>query len=99
MPSIQKLHEKYKDKPVSIIGINCWEKDSSAAVDYMKKKNFTYTLLLKGDDLATQYQVPGIPTLILIDGDGKILHSGSGFGPGEEEHLAELIDKALAAKK
>jgi thiol-disulfide isomerase/thioredoxin/outer membrane lipoprotein-sorting protein len=99
MPSIQKLHEKYKDKPVSIIGINCWEKDSSAAVDYMKKKNFTYTLLLKGDDLATQYQVPGIPTLILIDGDGKILHSGSGFGPGEEEHLAELIDKALAATK
>ncbi len=98
MPSIQKLHEKYKDKPVTIIGVNCWEKSDKLAIDYMAKKDFTYTLLLKGDDLAKAYGVSGIPTFILIDTEGKVLHAASGFSDGEEEHLAEMIDKALAKK-
>lgn len=98
MPAIQKLHEKYADKPVTIIGVNCWEQKDEAAVKYMEKQKFTYTLLLKGDDLAKEYGISGIPTLILIDKEGKVLHTGVGFGPGEEEHLAELIDKELSKK-
>lgn len=98
MPAIQKLHEKYADKPVTIIGVNCWEQKDDAAVKYMEKQKFTYTLLLKGDDLAKEYGITGIPTLILIDKEGKVLHTAVGFGPGEEEHLAELIDKELAKK-
>jgi len=96
MPSIQKLHEKYKDQAVTIIGVNCWERGDAPA--YMKKKDFTYTLLLKGDELATAYGISGIPTFILIDGEGKVIHAASGFSDGEEEHLAEMIDKALAKK-
>jgi thiol-disulfide isomerase/thioredoxin len=98
MPSIQKLHERFADKPVTVIGMNCWEQKDEAAVAYMEKKKFTYTLLLKADDLAKAYGISGIPTLILIDRDGKVLHSGVGFGPGEEDHLAEMIQKELDRK-
>jgi thiol-disulfide isomerase/thioredoxin len=98
MPEIQKLHEKYADKAVTIIGVNTWEKQDDKAIKFMEKKKYTYTLLLKGDDLAKEYGISGIPTLILIDKAGNVLHTGVGFGPGEGEHLAELIDKELAKK-
>lgn len=98
MPAIQRLHERFADKPVTIAGVNCWEDKSDAAVKHMEQKKFTYTLLLKGDDLAKQYGISGIPTLILIGKDGNVLHTGVGFGPNEEQHLAELIQKELDKK-
>lgn len=96
MPSIQKLHEKFADKAVTIIGVNCWEDKAETAIKYMDNKKFTYTLLLKGDDLAKEYGISGIPTLILIGKDGNVLHTGVGFSPEEEENLAKLIEAELA---
>jgi thiol-disulfide isomerase/thioredoxin len=104
MPHIQKLHETYAAKGVEIIGVSTWENGSSDQVKndkarkYMDDNDYTYGLLFKGDELAKTYGVPGIPTLVLIGADGKIIHTGVGFTEGEEKHLAELIDKALAKK-
>ncbi len=96
MPIVQKLHEAYKDKPVAIIGMNTWEKKD--AVEYVKQKGYTYLQLLKADDLAKAYGISGIPTFVLIDRDGKILYTASGFQEGEEEHLTKLIDAQLKDK-
>lgn len=96
MPSIQKLHEKYKDKAVAVIGMNTWERGDST--EFIKKKGYTYLQLLKADDLAKAYGVSGIPTLILIDGNGKVLHTAVGFSAGEEDELSKLIDEQLKGK-
>jgi thioredoxin-related protein len=98
MPSIQTIHEHFKDKPVSIIGVNTWEEKPTAAADYMKKKGFTYGCLLKGDDLATAYGISGIPTLVLIDANGKVLDISVGFDPAEEDALIKKIEAQLQAK-
>jgi thiol-disulfide isomerase/thioredoxin len=95
MPSIQKLHEAFKDKAVAVIGVNTWEKGEKAGPEYMSKQGFTYLTLLKGDDLAKSYGISGIPTIILIDKEGKIAHLAVGFGPGEEEELTKLINEKL----
>lgn len=95
MPSIQKISETFKDKAVAVIGVNTWEKGEKAGPEYMKKQGFTYLNLLKGDDLAKAYGVSGIPTLILIDKDGKILHTAVGFGPSEEAELTKMINEKL----
>lgn len=98
MPSLQKLHERYAGKPVSIIGVNCMEQDPDEAVKYTKKEKFTYMQLLAGDELAAAYGVSGIPTLIVIDAKGNILGSEVGFSPVLEKKLSAEIDKALGAK-
>jgi thiol-disulfide isomerase/thioredoxin len=98
MPAIQRLHEKFADKPVTIIGMNTWEQKDETAVKFMEKKKYTYTLLLKADDLAKEYGISGIPTLILIGKDGNVLHTGVGFRPDEEAELATLIQKELDKK-
>jgi protein-disulfide isomerase len=54
---------------------------------------------MKGDDLAKAYGITGIPTFVVIGPDGKILHTGVGFGKDGEEKLAAVIDKALSGKQ
>jgi thiol-disulfide isomerase/thioredoxin/outer membrane lipoprotein-sorting protein len=99
MPGVQKLHEKYKDKAVAVYGIDTFERGSGEkAKKYMAEKKYTYGLLYSGDELAKKYGISGIPTFILIDKDGKILHLGVGYDEGMDEHISTIIDKALAGK-
>jgi len=93
MPAVQKLHEKFKDKPVSIFGLSCWE--SGDAAGYMKKQNFTYGLLLKGDDVAKQYKVQGIPTFYVIGPDGSVLWNSVGFDPAHAADIELAIERSL----
>ena len=98
MPGVQKLHERFAGKPVSVFGVDTWERGpADRAVKYMTDHGYTYGLLFDGDGLAKQYGMSGIPTFVLIGPDGKILFIGVGFHEGQDEHLAELIDKVLAA--
>ncbi len=99
MPGMQKLHERFKGKPVVVYGANCWERSANAdPMGYIKSKNFTYPQLLKADQAATAYGVTGIPAIFLIGPDGKILHNVRGFDPRAEENLAGIIEEKLNAK-
>ncbi len=92
MPGIQKIHERFKDKSVKVLGMNTWERGGDPAA-YMKKKDYTYGLLLKADDVAKAYHVSGIPTFYVIGPDGKILLSE--VGAGHEKTIVKTIEKAL----
>jgi thiol-disulfide isomerase/thioredoxin len=96
MPHVQKLHEEFKGKGVKIFGVNTWERDGDP-VKYMKDNNYTYGLLLEGDDVATAYKVSGIPTFYVIDRDGKIAYIG--VGAGSPDALETAIKKALENKE
>ena len=93
MPGVQKLAEQFKDKPVKVFGVSCWERGGDPA-KYMKEKSYTYGLLLKGDNIADSYKVKAIPTFYVIDTEGKIAHA-SMYTPGHEKELAEAIKKAM----
>lgn len=95
MPGIQKLHEKYKDKPVKILGISCRERGNADPAKYMKSKNFTYGLLVDGTDVAADYMVEGIPTFYVIDQEGKVAFAASGYSPSGDEQLATIIEGLL----
>jgi thiol-disulfide isomerase/thioredoxin len=95
MPGVQKLHEKHKDH-VRVFGVNFAESGDPAG--YMQKKNFTYTLLLKAEDVASDYKVSGIPAFYLLDGEGKVLYAATGYSPQMEKTLEAKITEALAGK-
>jgi len=97
MPGMQKLHERFKGKPVEVFGANVWER-SPNPMAFIKQKGFTYRQLLNADAVAAAYGVSGIPVIFVIGPDGKILDIIRGFVPQAEERIAHLIDKTLAAK-
>jgi len=95
MPAIQRVHEKFKGKPVAILGMN-YEGDPKAdPMAYMKKHGFTYEVIYKAETIQEKYKVQGWPTLYVIGADGKILFSESGFSSDLEANLTEVIEKGL----
>ena len=94
MPNLQKLHEKYHERGVEIIGINAWEESNAAA--YMKEKGYTYGLLLKGEAVAEAYRANTLPTVYVIGADGKIIYRGVGVSA---ENLGTLIEQRLKGQE
>lgn len=98
MPHLQKLHEKFKDKPVVICGVNCRERGENgvqAAMDYVSQNKLTYMQLLNGDEAAKAYHVRGIPCMYLIGPDGNIIYATSGFQPSHEQMFTQFIEETL----
>lgn len=95
MPSVQMVHETFKDRPVKVFGIDVWEKEGAEPAEYMKSKKLTYTLLLHGDKVADDYRVSGIPSFYVIDREGRVAYAASGYLPNREKELVRTIERAL----
>lgn len=93
---LNALHRKFEGKPVAIYGVSTWERGGDPA-KLMSEKGYGFGLLMKGDDMSEEYKVESVPTTYVIDADGKVAYGG----PGDEveAELADIIEKALAAKK
>jgi thiol-disulfide isomerase/thioredoxin len=92
MPGLQKLHEKYSGKGLVVLGVNSMEKDGDP-MTMMKSKGLTYTLLIDGDAVARDYGVVGLPTLYVINTDGKIIYRNFGYTPQSEVRLFDAVEK------
>lgn len=95
MPGIQKLHEKYKDKGVAVVGMNYERNAAANPAKFMKDNGYTYNLVLKADTIADKYKVNGWPTFYILDRQGKVLWSAVGHDPSHEEQMAKVIEEAL----
>ena len=94
MPGVQRLHEKFAGRPVAIVGANCWENGDPAA--YMAQNGYTYELMTNADELAKSFGVTGIPTFVVLDPDGELVHKSVGYSPSHEQEIAKIIEAQLA---
>ena len=93
MPVLEKVHQKYKDKGVVVLGVNSWETGDPVAV--MHQKGMTYKVLLKGEEIGPAYGVASVPAIYVIGVDGKVIY----FQSGVEDALPDVIEKYLQARK
>lgn len=101
MPFVQKMHEKYKDKGLKVISILSSDAGhEKAAVAYIKKHKYTFDLVFdKKNEVSDKYKIRYLPTVIMIDKSGKIVHFrdtvGANDGIDEKVELEDAIKKAL----
>ena len=93
MPEIQSLFENYPNDQVHVYGVNVWESGDPAT--FMDESGFTYGLLLEGDAVAEDYKVTGIPTMYIIDQEGRIAFVEVGANPEIGEMLSSAVDDLL----
>jgi peroxiredoxin len=93
MPRMERLHRKYKDQGVAVFGLSSWETGDPVAM--MKKKNCTYGLLLKGEEVAPLYGVTTLPAVCVIGVDGRVIYSHMG---ADHKNLDALIKQHLQAR-
>ncbi len=71
-PYLEKIHDRYKKKDFVLLSIHIQESKKKVK-SYRDKYKIPYKALLDGDGkVAESFAVVGVPTLILIDKEGKI---------------------------
>jgi len=101
MPSMEKLHQKFKGKDFAMVTVNIQE--SSAQVEkFFKKFKLTFTALLDTTgEVAIGFSIRAIPTTFILDKSGRTI--GTTMGPREWDSnkavalFEHLIDKHEAA--
>jgi len=94
IPHLVSLYNKYKSNNFIIIGIDPVDKDSKEFREFIKRKDINYPILFADKDIAKLYKVSCYPTTYVIDKEGIIRFSLSGYNYSIESVLEQLILKA-----
>ena len=96
LPTLQRMHEKYKDQGVVVIGIDPYDDPVKADMaDFIEKRSVGYTVVFSDRELPQKYRVTGYPTLFFINREGKIVKYHEGFSQTMEQELEKQIQKML----
>ncbi|WP_443939205.1 TlpA family protein disulfide reductase [Pedobacter sp. MW01-1-1] len=109
-PAMQSAVNKFSNDPnVAFLFLHTFEttpnplKDAS---DYLKDKGYNFTLLMDHKDTSTKknivagsFGVASIPTKLIIDGNGKIRFSTSGYYANDKAVVDEISTMIGLAKK
>jgi len=95
MPRLKALHEKYREKGFVIVGISLDESES-ALRNFIKQHSIAWVQLFDGKGwetaLAEKFGIDSVPTMYLLDAEGKIIGSNH-EGLVLEEQLGKLLGK------
>ena len=98
-PNIQKNYEAYKDKGFEVVGVSL-DDDKEALTKYLEDEHVQWVSLHDGadGDLAAKFGVVGIPTVMLLDKDGKLV-TFNARGPELGKRLEALLGPAGEKKE
>jgi cytochrome c biogenesis protein CcmG, thiol:disulfide interchange protein DsbE len=93
VPIIDGFARAYEGKDVVVVGVNTSD-DRADALGFLKGRNLGYPSVLDADGrVAMAYGVRGLPTLLVLDRQGRITEVRTGVVPRRE--LEALVGKAL----
>lgn len=98
IPMLNQLNEKYGNKGLLVVGIDNVDPKDERFYEFLKERKIAYPVAISENALSKDFKVSSYPTLFLMDSTGKLLFTSSGFGPGSEKELDELIDSLLKGK-
>ncbi|MDX6712525.1 MAG: hypothetical protein QOH96_3541 [Blastocatellia bacterium] len=105
IPEIRQLNEKFKSRGVVFLGVTKYygyakgrpltpPQELAFLENFKKENNLPYPFAISdNDDNAVNYAVAAIPTTVIIDRKGVVRFIGTGYGPGSEKRLNDLLEK------
>ena len=83
---IRALLEKYGDRGLAVVGINCSEENTEDGINAAHELGMTWPVIYASDGEVEKCGISALPTLLLISNDGTIVerHEGS-------QGIAELV--------
>lgn len=98
-PIMQTLHERYGEQGLVVIGANTSERDREGnivktperAQAYAQEHGYTYTFTYGTDDFKNACHVRGIPTMLVVDQQGRVHTVVVGYSPDLESKLEAPI--------
>lgn len=101
IPKIDQLAIEFQEKGVAFLGINIDSpRNQSKVKPFARSMNISYPVFLDGDQkLMNLLNVTVMPTLIILDTNGKVRYFHEGYQPGDETIIREKISQLLTSDK
>lgn len=90
IPFYNKMHEKYADKGLVIIGINANE-NRSTIEGAISELDIVYPVAMPDDRMNQHFKVQGIPSMYLFDREGNQIDNFVGYSPELDNKIESLI--------
>ncbi|MBV4357611.1 TlpA family protein disulfide reductase [Pinibacter aurantiacus] len=92
IPKVKELYEKYKDKGLDIVSVSI-DDSKKAWAKAMEEEGMPWKQLLSPDKNATMknFLFSGIPTIYLIDKQGKIVSKYTGFSADSAKEIEKVL--------
>ncbi len=80
MPSVQRVHEAFKDKDVVVLAVSIDGSGAKAVKSFLSQRGYTFpTPVDTRMEVARKFGVRGVPSTYVINRQGAIV--AHGFGP------------------
>ena len=74
-------------------------RNSSRVAPLVQGQGWEYTVLLdENQDLKRNLGIVNVPFTLVLNSAGEVVWKHSGYSPGDEEHLAEVIEEVAAGR-
>jgi thiol-disulfide isomerase/thioredoxin len=102
LPNVKKNYEKYHDKGFDVVGISL-DTDRKKLESFLEEEGTKWAQLFEDDagwkhPVAVHYGISGIPTVILVDQQGKVV-SLNARGPELGKQLEKLLGSSDSTEK
>jgi peroxiredoxin len=90
-PFLQRIFERYAGDGVSVIGVS--QDDPRSTREFDQESGVTFPTLIddQGYPVSNAYGLTTVPTIFLIDTDGRIKISGAGFSKNDLTVIAKEL--------
>ncbi|HEY6945291.1 MAG TPA: TlpA disulfide reductase family protein [Candidatus Acidoferrum sp.] len=97
-PFLERLHQRYGSRGATFLGIS--QDDARATKSFASEYGVTFPVVLDADGypVSNGYGLTNVPTIFLIESDGKVKVSSTGFDKKDLETIAsELAERRKMA--
>lgn len=92
MPILDRVAQDYADAGVTFLGVNT-DTEPGAALEFLKQSPVSYASVFdRTGEVSRDFGVTGLPTLVIIDADGKVTHNDARLVG--ERSVRDLIEAA-----
>ena len=98
MPHLQKIYDAHHEQGFTVISISTDDARSASRVKpFIKKNKYSFPVLLDKESKVIQQYNPSktLPYTVIIH-KGEVIETHSGYNPGDEEYLEEVVAKLLS---
>jgi cytochrome c biogenesis protein CcmG, thiol:disulfide interchange protein DsbE len=93
-PVLDRLSRRHRERGLRVVGVDVLDDDAAAAAGYAAQKGLSYPIVVDETGITQrEYGVSKLPSLIIIDREGRIVHRTSGFV--DEASLERLLKDVL----
>jgi peroxiredoxin len=96
MPGLEKLYQHYQHKGLVVVGVSGDVQGKDVVDPFVKEYNLTFPVVLDPQNtVSKQYRVRGIPTIYLLDRQGRIAGMHVGGADWNGKVARKLIEQLL----